>query len=318
MENDYKYITPKKQRICYNKEVLSEKMEIEEENGQKLIVIPSNDKNNTFPSPDSDAIFSVINPINIVYQRTGDLHQLNENYQFIKMEENITFCIRKMSSKESQMEIYNYKNSLVYINPVHSETSYFFDFEEEIFKWVDLKNDVIRVLAFKINENALEFLVELKRALVKFYTQDSALNNGNSSIKKTDEEILLNSVTKNLAIKLDQESKSDSKMSNSNIKFEFGSWKMELDDDFDDYKKQLKLETDSNQNSNQSEDNDEFSMKIRKIFIIDKDSKKLYDNNFLAQSKILNRVFITRGPIINVYRTETDNQEGLEVINLIS
>ena len=113
-----------------------------------------------------------------IFSKDGDLYQLDDSYKFIIMQEHAIFSVRHLEETSHQLEIYDGKSILLYLQVLEDDSSYSFDFEGQIFKWVDLQNDVLRVFGFKFHEYPLEFLEKLKEILS---ATPSALRSGQRS-----------------------------------------------------------------------------------------------------------------------------------------
>lgn len=160
-----------------------EKMEVENEGGQTLPkptenpVTPaletrglnSSQKSTTTwsvsQSPQTEAQGPPICKKGLVYLKVGDLYQLDDSYNFIKMQESALFCVRILKRVGYQLEIYNLRNNLLYYQPIDEHGSYFVDLEGELFKWTDLQDQTLRVLGFKLSYDSKVGLEELKELL---------------------------------------------------------------------------------------------------------------------------------------------------------
>jgi len=145
-----------------------------------------------------------------LYQKSGDLYQLDEFYQFIKMQENVTLCVRYLDKQSHQMEVYSPKNSLLYVKLVEADTSYFIDTDEQIFKWIDMDDDVLRVLGFRSIDDKMETFDDLKRVLMHECTAERKLKAYDNGIKAADDmfspsSIHCSEVKTNLFAKYDEE-----------------------------------------------------------------------------------------------------------------
>ena len=140
-----------------------------------------------------------------LYQKSGDLYQLDDFYQFMRMQDAVTLCIRYMDRFKHQMEIYGPKNNLLYVKIIESDnSSYFIDLDEEIFKWIDMDEDVMRILAFKLTQDKKDALIELKNVLAHESTIEKRLEAGENN-KQSPSSIHCSAVKTNLFEKYEEE-----------------------------------------------------------------------------------------------------------------
>ena len=97
-----------------------------------------------------------------VYCTLGELYQLDEAYQFVRMQEYATFGLKHITGTQFQLEIFDDEDARIYVQLIENDSSYFIDFEGDLFKWVEIDDTTVRVLGFKIYENSQASLEELK------------------------------------------------------------------------------------------------------------------------------------------------------------
>ena len=113
-------------------------------------------------SGDSKKSLPTLNGADFVYCTLGELYQLDEAYQFVKMQESATFGLKHITGTQFQVEIFDDEDAPIYVQLIENDSSYFIDFEGDLFKWVEIDDTIVRVLGFKIYENSQASLEELK------------------------------------------------------------------------------------------------------------------------------------------------------------
>lgn len=136
---------------------------------------------------------------NILFQEEGDLLQLDDFYKFVRMQESVTFCIRLFQRDQHQLEVYGPKNTLLYVKVIDPDTSYTVDAENEIFRWIGLDGNVVRVLAFKPNRNPREVLLHLENVLAHESSAEKKMREADGpSYKMSPISVAYSTVQKNL------------------------------------------------------------------------------------------------------------------------
>jgi len=158
-----------------------------------------------YQSSHQSSIYLDFDDKSFLYQKTGDLYQLDDFYQFVKMQDSITLCVRFLDKFKHQMEIYGPNSKLLYVKVIEGDTSYFIDLDEGIFKWIDLDEDVLRVLAFKLINDQSDALLELKNVLAHESTLEKRLQAGDYSVKMSPSSIHCSDVKTNLFEKYEEE-----------------------------------------------------------------------------------------------------------------
>ncbi len=158
-----------------------------------------------YQSSHQSSIYFDFEDKSFLYQKTGDLYQLDDFYQFAKMQDSITLCIRFVDKIKHQLEIYGPNGKMLYVKVIEADTSYFIDLDEGIFKWIDIDDDVLRVLAFKLITDQTEALLELKNVLAHETTQEKRLEAGEYSVKMSPSSIHCSDVKTNLFEKYEEE-----------------------------------------------------------------------------------------------------------------
>lgn len=158
-----------------------------------------------FPSSQNSSILLDIHDKAFLYQKSGDLYQLDDFYEFVRMQEGVTLCVRFLDKDRHQMEIYGPNNALLYIKLIESDTSYFIDMDEEIFKWIDLDNDVLRVLAFKLTQDKKLALSELKAVLAHDSSLEKRIRASDNLSKISPSSIHCSAIKTNLFEKYEEE-----------------------------------------------------------------------------------------------------------------
>jgi len=243
-----------------------------------------------------------INEKGFSFKRSGDLYQLDESYQFLLMQEDSVLGIRHIDKLRFQLEIYDPTNNLLYLQILEDNSCYFIDFDGQIFKWFDVQDDVLRVIGFRFHEDSASALEQLGDVLAN----DSSVQRSNPTISSGSRKGELSSINDsavrtNLLIRYEEEFSGFVEP----IK-EF----IEIEDDNDAINEEKIDEDDEGEEMNVEEEGEE-TLAYKKIYRYHEPSNKNnYSVQSIFQSKLLDRVFVSRGPVISVFKAN----ESLEVI----
>ncbi len=257
----------------------------------------------TYQSGAQSSIYLDTEDKTFLFQRNGELFQLDDAYQFIKMQESITLCIRYIDRFKHQMEIYGPKNNLLYVKIIESDnSSYYIDLDEEIFKWIDFDDDVMRVLAFRLTQDKKDILLELKNVLAHESTIEKRLEAGENN-KQSPSSIHCSAVKTNLFEKYEEEFTQQIQL--------------QKDDEYDwalseASKSKYCLIGDEEVSERPEEFIDEIEeeegeevLEYKQIYTYHETEETMgYENNSISQSKLLDRLFVSRGPVISVFKAD--------------
>jgi len=268
------------------------------------------DSNRVQKSETSSDILTIDNRP-FAFKTNGQLYLLDEDYNFLPLQENATFGVKKLGGGKLRFEIYDSNETLIYVQIIEQTGCFTFVEESQTFRWFDLQEDSVRVMAFKLEDESGNGLEKLRETL-----SNSSGSNGSQSLP---------------SFPSASEQKQLSTLSDSAVRTnlinryeeEFSAEVQRIKDFLEDEEPEgAATSHDQEQNFAEEEfeeevENDEEGEEVlnyNKIYKYYEPASNISDseNHSISQSKLLDRVFITRGSVVSVFKAN----ESLDVIEV--
>ncbi len=238
------------------------------------------------------------------FKMGGKLFLLDEDYQYLPLQENAVFGVKKLGGDKLRFEILDDKETLIYVQIIEQTGCFTFDDESQTFRWFDLQEDSIRVMAFMLEDESGKGLDKLRETL-----SNSSGSNPSQSLPSLPSA----SGQKQLSVL------SDSAVITNLInryEEEFSAEVQRIKDFLEDEEPEVAAaiingQEDCEEVEEEIEEGEEV-LNYDKIYKYYEPASNISnsENHSISQSKLLDRVFITRGSVVSVFKAN----DSLDVI----